>query len=90
MPKKAHLVAGVLATLTVAVFYVSTVLVGLFGSYAAVATVKSLIVLPGLLILVPAIAITGGSDAYLAKSRQGRLGIRVGVGQGRPRSAGEE
>jgi hypothetical protein len=37
-----------------------------------VATVKSLIVMPGLFILVPAIAATGGSGFYLSKSRQGR------------------
>ena len=73
MPKKAHLIAGVLATLTIATFFLSTVLVELFGSHEAVATVKSLIVLPGLFILVPAIAATGGSGFYLSKSRQGRL-----------------
>jgi len=38
-----------------------------------VATVKRLIVLPGLFILVPAIAVTGGSGFYLSKSWQGRL-----------------
>lgn len=73
MPKKVHLVAGLLATLTIATFFLSTVLVELFGSHEAVAIVKSLIVLPGLFILVPAIAATGGSGFYLSKSRQGRL-----------------
>ena len=73
MPKKAHLIAGLLATLTIATFFLSTVLVELFGSHEAVAMVKSLIVLPGLFILVPAIAVTGGSGFYLSKFRQGRL-----------------
>jgi hypothetical protein len=73
MPKKVHLVAGLLATLTIAAFFLSTVLVELFGSHEAVAIVKSLIVLPGLFILVPAIAATGGSGFYLSKTRQGRL-----------------
>ena len=73
MPEKAHLIAGLLATLTIATFFLSTVLVELFGSHEAVATVKSLIVLPGLFILVPAIAATGGSGFFLSKSRQGRL-----------------
>lgn len=73
MPRRAHLIAGVLATLTIATFFLSTALVELFGSHEAVATVKSLIVLPGLFILVPAIAATGGSGVYLSKSRQGRL-----------------
>jgi hypothetical protein len=73
MPNKAHLIAGLLATLMIATFFLSTVLVELFGSHEAVATVKRLIVLPGLFILVPAIAATGGSGFYLSKSRQGRL-----------------
>jgi hypothetical protein len=73
MPKKSHLIAGLLATLIIATFFLSTVLVELFGSHEAVATVKRLIVLPGLFILVPAIAATGGSGFYLSKSRQGRL-----------------
>src|SRR3990172_5389456 len=73
MPKKAHLIAGFLATLKIATFFISPALVELFGSHEAVAIVKSLIVLPGLFILVPAIAATGGSGFYLSKSRQGRL-----------------
>lgn len=73
MPKKSHLIAGLLATLIIAAFFLSTVLVELFGSHEAVAIVKGLIVLPGLFILVPAIAATGGSGFYLSKSRQGRL-----------------
>lgn len=73
MAKKAHLVAGLLATLTIPTFFVSTIIVELFGSHQAVAAVKSLIVTPGLFILVPAIAATGGSGFVLSKSRQGRL-----------------
>lgn len=73
MPKKAHFIAGLLATLTIATFFLSTVIVELFGSHEAVAIVKSLIVMPGLFILVPAIAATGGSGFALSKSRQGRL-----------------
>jgi hypothetical protein len=73
MPKKAHLIAGFLATLSIATFFLSTVFVELFGSHEAVATVKGLIVMPGLFILVPAIAATGGSGFFLSKSRHGRL-----------------
>jgi hypothetical protein len=73
MPKQIHLIAGLLATLTIATFFLSTVLVGLFGSPEAVASVKTLIVMPGLFVLVPAIAAAGGSGFFLAKSRQGRL-----------------
>ena len=73
MTKKVHFLAGLLATLTIAVFLLSTILVELFGSHQAVATIKSLIVVPGLFVLVPAIIATGGSGFALSKSRQGRL-----------------
>jgi len=73
MPKQIHFIAALLATLTIAAFFSSTVAVELFGSPEAVATVKALIVMPGLFILVPAIAATGGSGFFLSKSRQGRL-----------------
>lgn len=73
MPKRIHLIAGVLAPLCIATFFLSTVLVELFGSPAAVAQVKSLIVTPGLWILVPAIAAAGGSGFFLSRSRRGRL-----------------
>jgi len=73
MPKQAHLVAGVIATLCIATFFLSTLLVELFGSHASVAWLKSVVVVPGLFILVPAIAITGGSGLFLSKSRRGRL-----------------
>ncbi len=73
MPKQIHFIAGLSATLTIATFFVSTVIVELFGSHEAVAAVKALIVMPGLFVLVPAIAVTGGSGFFLSKSRQGRL-----------------
>ncbi|MCC6196071.1 MAG: hypothetical protein IT518_16565 [Burkholderiales bacterium] len=73
MPKRIHLIAGILAPLCIATFFLSTVLVELFGSPAAVAQVKSLIVTPGLWILVPAIAAAGGSGFFLSRSRRGRL-----------------
>ena len=73
MPKTIHLIAGLLATLTIATFFLSTLGVELFGTHETVAIVKSLIVMPGLFILVPAIAATGGSGVFLSKSRQGRL-----------------
>ncbi len=73
MPKKIHLIAGLLATLTIATFFLSTLVTELFGTHETVAMVKALIVMPGLFILVPAIAATGGSGVFLSKSRQGRL-----------------
>ena len=68
-----HRIAAITATLCIATFFTSTVLVELFGSPDAVATVKRLIVMPGLLILIPAIAVTGGTGFSLSKSRKGRL-----------------
>lgn len=73
MPKLAHRIAGVLALLCIATFFSSTVLVELFGSHAAVAQLKSLIVSPGLWIMIPAIAVAGGSGMFMSKSRKGRL-----------------
>lgn len=73
MPKQVHFIAGWLATLTIATFFLSTVIVELLGTPDAIATIKALIVMPGLFILVPAIAATGGSGFFMSKSRQGRL-----------------
>lgn len=73
MPKSIHFIAGLLATLSIATFFLSTLGVELFGTYETVAMVKALIVMPGLFILVPAIAATGGSGVFLSRSRQGRL-----------------
>ncbi|MCV2368210.1 hypothetical protein [Roseateles oligotrophus] len=73
MPKRAHMIAGLLAPLCIATFFISTILTELFGSYAAVAQLKSLIVTPGLWIMVSLMAVAGGSGMFLAKSRKGRL-----------------
>jgi len=73
MPKRAHFITGILASLCIAAFFLSTILTELFGSHAAVAQLKSLIVTPGLWIMVPLMAAAGGSGMFLAKSRKGRL-----------------
>lgn len=73
MLRRFHFIAGLLATLAIAIFFVSTVVAELFGSHEAVAAVKALIVAPGLFILVPAIAAAGGCGFFLSKVRQGRL-----------------
>lgn len=73
MPKIIHRIGGFVALLCIALFWTSTVLVELFGSPAAVARLKSLIVMPGLWILIPAIAMAGGSGMFMSKSRRGRL-----------------
>ncbi len=73
MPNIAHRIAGILALLCIATFFLSTILIELFGSHATVAQLKSLIVTPGLWILIPAVAAAGGSGTFLSKSRKGRL-----------------
>ena len=73
MPKKIHFFAGIFATATIGVFFLSTALVELFGSHEEMAAVKRLIVMPGLFLLVPALAATGSSGFFLSKSRCSRL-----------------
>ena len=73
MKNKIHLTAAVIATLCIATFFTSSILVELFGTYDSIAMVKRLIVMPGLFILIPAIAMTGGTGFALSKNRKGRL-----------------
>ena len=73
MINKIHPVAAIIATLCIAIFFSSTILVELFGTHESIAMVKSLIVKPGLFILVPAIALAGGTGFALAQVRKGRL-----------------
>ena len=48
MPNIAHRIAGILALLCIATFFLLTILIELFGSHATVAQLKSLIVTRGL------------------------------------------
>lgn len=73
MPKHIHRIASVVAALCVATFFLSTIVVELLGSHAAISQLKSLIVTPGLWVLVPAIAAAGATGMFLSRSRQGRL-----------------
>lgn len=41
MPKRAHLIAGIVATVAIATFFLSTILVELFGSYEEVRVSKT-------------------------------------------------
>lgn len=68
-----HRLAATLAFFCIATFLSATCLVELFGTANSIATVKSLIVWPGLFILVPSIALTGGSGFALAKPRKGKI-----------------
>ncbi len=73
MKQITHRIAAIIAFLCIVTFFTSTVLVELFGSLESIVMIKSLIVMPGLFILVPAIAITGGSGFSLAKKRKAHL-----------------
>jgi len=70
MTKILHPVAGVLALITIATFWLSTALSELFGSQALVTSVKTAIPW-GFLLLIPALAIAGGSGFVLSKERAG-------------------
>lgn len=69
MIKIVHPVAGVIAILTIATFWLSTALSELFASQATVAAVKTAIPW-GFLLLIPALAAAGGSGFALAKGRR--------------------
>jgi hypothetical protein len=73
MPKLIHRIGSMMAPLCIATFFLSTFLCELFATHAAVAQLKSLIVTPGLWILIPVLAATGASGMFLANSRRGRL-----------------
>lgn len=77
MLKILHPVAGTLAILTIATFWLSTALTELFASEATVAAVKTAIPW-GFLLLIPALAAAGGSGFGLAKGRQaGLIGAKI-------------
>lgn len=77
MLKIVHPVAGIIALLTIATFWVSTLVAELFLSEAAVVAVKTAIPW-GFLILVPALAATGGSGLARSKGqRQGLIGRKL-------------
>lgn len=72
MPKYIHPLAGGIAMLTIATFWLSTVVVELSGSEAAIIAVKTAIPW-GLLLLVPALALTGATGNLQARRRRGPL-----------------
>jgi len=77
MIKIIHPMAGILALLTIATFWLSTAVAELFGSQAAVIAVKTAIPW-GFLLLVPALAAAGGSGFVLSKGRRvGLVGTKL-------------
>jgi hypothetical protein len=72
-----HPIAGALAILTIATFWLSTALSELFGAQAVVTTVKTAIPW-GFLLLIPSLAVAGGSGFSLAKGRRaGLVGAKI-------------
>ena len=77
MIKIIHPVAGALAILTIATFWLSTALSELFASQAVVVAVKTAIPW-GFVLLIPALAAAGGSGFALAKGgRAGLIGAKL-------------
>ncbi len=77
MTKMIHPLAGVLAILTIATFWLSTALSELFASEATIIVVKTAIPW-GFLLLIPALAAAGGSGVVLAKGRRaGLIGAKL-------------
>lgn len=77
MPRIIHPLAGLVAILTIATFWLSTAISELFGSEAAVIAVKTAIPW-GFILLVPALAATGGSGFFLSKGqRKGLVGTKL-------------
>ena len=77
MPRIIHPIAGLIAFLTIATFWLSTAISELFGSAATVTAVKTAIPW-GFFLLVPALAATGGSGFFLSKGqRQGVVGRKL-------------
>lgn len=65
---KIHAIAGGLAGIVIFSFLLSTTLVEILGSQQEIAFVKRMIVFPGLFILVPLLALTGGLGKAMAGS----------------------
>ncbi len=72
-----HPIAGVIAILAIATFWLSTTLSELFGSQAMITTVKTAIPW-GFLVLIPTLVATGASGFGLARSRRtGMVGTKM-------------
>lgn len=77
MPRIIHPIAGLIAILTIATFWLSTTISELFASEATVVAVKTAIPW-GFFLLVPALAATGGSGFFLSKGqRTGLVGTKL-------------
>ncbi len=88
MLKIIHPVAGGVALLTIATFWLSTASSELSGSQSLVTSVKTAIPW-GFLLLIPALAAAGGTGVFMAKgSRVGLVGTKDITQNNRYSSAG--
>lgn len=71
MKTRIHALAGLLAMLTIATFWLSTLISELFLSMQAVVWVKQAVVL-GLFVLIPLLIVTGGSGFALGRDSDHR------------------
>ena len=77
MPRIIHPLAGLIAILTIATFWLSTAISELFASQTVVTAVKTAIPW-GFIVLIPALAATGGSGFFLSKGqRKGAVGTKL-------------
>lgn len=75
MKRRLHPIAGIVAFVIIATFWVGTIGTELFGSEDHVRTVK--LTIPWcFLILVPSLAVAGGTGHLLGRGRTGRLVAR--------------
>jgi hypothetical protein len=72
MIKAIHPIAGLIALLTISTFWLSTAFSELFASQAVITAVKTAIPW-GFLLLIPALAATGGTGLTLAQGRRAGL-----------------
>jgi len=72
MKKAIHPIAGALALVILATFWLSTAVAEMSGSQAAVVAIKTAIPW-GFLLLIPALAATGGTGFALSRGRRGGL-----------------
>jgi hypothetical protein len=74
MKTKIHAAAGVISFLTILAFWTSTVFSELFSSHETIALVKAMI-LKGMFVLIPAMAIVGASGMSMGRKRKDTAAI---------------
>ena len=80
MKLRAHRASAIISTVCLEIFFLSTLYVVTQGSLESIALVKSLIVFPGFLVLIPAIAVAGATGYSFSTRKSGGI-----VGQKRKR-----